>query len=111
MSTKTNQEQHTPGPFTYANFVRIEEHKLIDGSLVYDVVINSRNCGTCRIECINEKAATAIYCAVMDGAKCNWTQLGGNIGRKKNQTDFLLGELERIQAALRAAIARAEGKE
>jgi hypothetical protein len=36
--------------------------------------------------------------------------LASGIGQRKDRTAFLLGELDRIKAAARAAIAKAEGK-
>ena len=60
---------------------------------------------------IKAHAASALYEVLKDiDLRTTQARLASNIGRKKNHTEFLLGELERITGIARSALAQAEGK-
>jgi len=57
------------------------------------------------VQAVNEHAGLKDALADID-LRATQARLASKIGKRKNRTDFLLGELERMQTVARAALAR-----
>lgn len=111
--------KHTAGPWTVGNpegrlhYIMVGGHTVIATLPDYQgsssaYVISDREEREANARLIS--AAPELLAALADvDLRCAQARLASGIGKKKDRTDFLLGELERIAKHARAAIEKAKG--